>query len=203
MIYKAMGHTSNPPKKEKERILNTVRILFITSVYIDNTEEIDNLRYKYIRHKGLFHLLEGEIQTAEINGNTVKDALKLIAEPWLMTWAKERKQVTEIPTTMLQIPLSATEATLALRNAIIRRITLKGSNNKIKYETLYKEIGIDENDKSSTAYYHREAVRKNSKAILKYYEKENITFHGEKIICAETKTKDGIIFKKEHKKPKK
>lgn len=192
MIYNEMGKNGNPNKDDKKKILSSVFRLSIAKLIIDNSEETDYLNYNYPRHYRETHsMLDADMKWGvEYNGNVVKDAIHVKEEPWLMAWAKERRQVTVIPTSMLQIPLSNTEFNLELRNAIIHQIVWKESSNKITFDYLYKATG-------ATDRRIKQRVRERSAEILKYYECEGI-----KDVKCEVET-DGIIFKKSKKKSKK
>lgn len=148
-IHYAMGNTSRPSDDQREKIDSSITKMRFANVFLDNMEE--SQRYNYPRFKagtGIyceFYLLPVDRISAIINGQVVESAIQVLKEPPLMTFARQRKQITTITVKVLQSPLSKTEANLQIDDYLIERIakakrTSKGV--KILYETLYKAAQI-------------------------------------------------------------
>lgn len=148
-IHYAMGNTGRPSEEQRQKINTSITKMRFANVFLDNVEE--SQRYNYPRFKagtGLYHefyLLPVDRISAIINGQVVEAAIQVLKEPPLMTFARQRKQLTTITVKVLQSPLSKTDANLLIDDYLIERIakakrTSKGV--KILYETLYKAAQI-------------------------------------------------------------
>lgn len=147
-IYKAMGNKGRPNAATIEKILESVEILSRARVYIDNTEET-KLYTKYEKIKGSFYLLATEQVTAYAKGVIVKDAIKILGIPQLLTFAENRGQVTTTPLALLESPMSQTEANLLLEDYLFSRIArmknakrLSKTQKTILIETIYQKCSI-------------------------------------------------------------
>lgn len=142
-IYFAMGGTKEPSKKQTDRIRDSVFKMRKADIQIDTIKEAEIYNYDRFQHRG--YLLPAEITTAEINGQIVKDAIKPLMEPPIMTFAKKRKQITTLSVKMLQAPVNMTDANLLIADYLLERIgraKRSGQSCKILYDTLYEKAQI-------------------------------------------------------------
>lgn len=141
-IYNAMGYKGSAGKSDIEKINNSLTKMAGANIYIDNIEEADAYKSKpHFKYDG--KLIPMERVTAEINGNITDGAIHLYREPPLMTFARERKQITTITVGLLNSPLNKTDNNIRLEDYLIERIAhIKNGKQKSKilYETLFKNI---------------------------------------------------------------
>lgn len=151
-IYKRMGNTSRPNLKDKEKILNSIKTMLRAIVTIDNTEETD-LYPKYDKVKATFHLLPCEICEGYFKGKLIEEAIKIVEFPKIIAFAQQRKQVTLIPQSVLESPISKTDDNLLLTDYLITRIArMKNSKcitRTILLDTIYQKCTIDTKMKKS------------------------------------------------------
>ena len=144
-IYFAMGNTGRPPKYTLQKIQDSITKMTAARVFVDNTEESQTYNYPRFKYDGA--LLPLERATAVINGQLADAAIHIFREPPVMTFAKQRRQITSITVKVLQSPISKTDANLIIDDYLIERITAAKNRNKpskILYETLYEKTGITE-----------------------------------------------------------
>lgn len=170
-IYKAMGNKGRPNAATIEKILESVEILSRARVYIDNTEET-KLYTKYEKIKGSFYLLATEQVTAYAKGVIVKDAIKILGIPQLLTFAENRGQVTTTPLALLESPMSQTEANLLLEDYLFSRIArmknakrLSKAQKTILIETIYQKCNI-------ATYKQKQRLPDKIMTILDHYKNE-------------------------------
>ncbi len=146
-IYRAMGHTGNPSGRQREEIL-AMLVKFYAPILLDNREEID-AGYNYpsmCKIRPLMHIdidFAKQFKPVKINGSLVQGAVKILEEPILLRFSRERKQITEINANLLNTPYKHTEENMALDDYLIRRC--KRANGKtvtILLDTLYENVGI-------------------------------------------------------------
>ena len=146
-VYYAMGNTGKPAAKHIKKIDDALSKMTGATITLDNAREASALKGKYPHFKYEGSLLPIEKITAIVNGQVTESAIHIFREPPLMTFAKERKQVTTIDVSLLQSPLNKTDANLLIDDYLIDRISKEKNrrNNKhcrILYETLYKNANI-------------------------------------------------------------
>ena len=142
-IYYAMGNTGKPSKNQLEKINDSVTKMKGADVFLDNIRETES--YNYLRFKYQGYLLPAEIVTATINGQLSESAIHLFREPPIVSFAKQRKQITTITVKVLQSPISKTDANLLIDDYLIERIAQAKSGRqpkKILYDTLYEYAQI-------------------------------------------------------------
>ena len=151
-IYKAMGNPGRPTPSIKEEILEAVKIASRTRVSIDTAAEIS--KYPNTdRISAEFQLLDTEIVTAYSRGKIVKNGIKILGVPKLYTFAANRKQVSCLPASILEVPVSKTKQTIPLLNYLVQRI-LRMKNDKtapkeILLDNLFLQCRIDSKSKRS------------------------------------------------------
>lgn len=144
-IYYAMGYTGRPNKRDLMRIDSAITKMNGARIFFDNEQE--SKKYKgYVRFKYDGQLLPMERETAIINGKLADAAIHIFREPPLITFAKQRKQITTINVKLLQSPINKTDANLQIDDYLIERISKakngKGHSCRILFKTLYERAGI-------------------------------------------------------------
>ena len=119
-VYYAMGNTGKPAAYQIQKIQDSITKMSGARVYVDNTQEITV--YKYPRFKYDGPLLPIERATAIVNGKIADAAIHIFREPPVMTFARQRKQITTITVKALQSPISKTDANLLIDDYLIERI---------------------------------------------------------------------------------
>ena len=145
-IYYAMGNTGKPGAKHIKKIDDALSKMTGAKITLDNAQEAEALKGKYPHFKYDGSLLPIERITAIVNGQISESAIHIFREPPLMTFAKERKQVTTIDVKLLQSPINKTDANLLIDDYLIDRIS-KAKNGKHKtcrilYKTLFEHADI-------------------------------------------------------------
>ncbi len=151
-VYYAMGNTGKPATYQIQKIQDRITKMTGARVYIDNLDETTTYNYPRFKYDG--PLLPVERATAIVNGKIADAALHLFREPPVMTFAKQRKQITTITVKMLQSPISKTDANLLIDDYLIERIAKAKRNSKkvkILYSTLYEAAQITTKNKRSRA----------------------------------------------------
>ena len=144
-IYYAMGYTGTPGTSDRKKINDAITKMSGAKILLDNAKEAAALNnIMHFQYDG--SLLPIERRTAIINGKLSDAAIKLFREPPLMTFAKQRKQVTTIDVQLLQSPLNKTDANIQIDDYLIERIS-KAKNGKshvctILLKTLYERTNI-------------------------------------------------------------
>lgn len=145
-IHRMMGNSTSANAVETKKINDSLTKMGAARVYLDSTKEGSrHPRFKYDAP-----LLPFERISAYINNTLTESAIKLFREPPLMTFARERGQITPITVQLLDVPhVSKSEANLRLEDYLIDRIghmKRAGSNapRKILYTTVFDRCGITE-----------------------------------------------------------
>lgn len=145
-VYYAMGNTGKPSTNQIEKIDAALSKMTGAKITLDNAQEAEATKGKYPHFKYDGSLLPIEKITAIVNGQVSESAIHIFREPPLMTFAKERKQVTTIDVALLQSPVSKTDANLLIDDYLIDRISKakngKGNSCRILYKTLYEHADI-------------------------------------------------------------
>lgn len=146
-IYKAMGNTSKPNNNDIDKINESLTKMQAAHVYLNNISE-HQLYSKYDKFVYDASLLPMERISAVVNGQAVESAIHLFREPPLISFARERKQITTISRRLLESPLSKTDANLTIDDYLLERIShiknKKGKiSNKLLYATIYEKCHIN------------------------------------------------------------
>ena len=187
-IYYAMGYTGNPGTKDLTKINEAITKMTTARIFFDNEQEAASYKnYNHFRYDG--SLLPLERGTAIINGQLADAAIHIFREPPLITFAKQRRQITTVDVKLLQSPVSKTDANLLIDDYLIERIG-KAKNGKshscrILFDTLYKRTGIPDKPKTNTEKSARRRAPDKIKKYLTHYQKEGF-------ITRFTMEKDGI-----------
>lgn len=121
-IYYAMGYVGRPGKPDFEKINNAITKMRRAEIFIGNREDprATKPNKNSLPYDG--SLLPMERVTAYINGKMTEGAIHLFREPPVMTFAKDRKQVTTISLKLLQSPISKTDTNILIDDYLIERI---------------------------------------------------------------------------------
>lgn len=181
-IYYAMGYTGKPSAYNLKKINDACSKMTGAKILFDNKPEAEALDgYPHFKYDG--PLLPFERITAIANGQITEGAIKLFREPPLMSFAKQRQQVTTIDVKLLQSPVDKTDANLSIDDYLIERISKakksKGDSEKILYKTLYERANI-------TTKKQKQRAPKKIEKYLEYYQQQ-------KFIKKYTVKNDGII----------
>ena len=159
-IHYAMGNTKRPAAYQLEKINEAVSKMTTAKLFLDNALEVEKLKYNYGKFKYDGALLPMERMTATIKGQLSDAAIHIFREPPLMTFARERNQITTFDVKLLQSPVSKTDGNLAIEDYLLERIAgakqaaSKGKKvviNTILYETLFQKVGITDRKQKSRA----------------------------------------------------
>lgn len=167
-IHAQMGYTNKPSKNQIKKIDESLSKMTGAQILLDTEMEARVLNYKRFEYEG--SLLPIERVRAIINGQLTESAVHIFREPPLMTFAKERRQVTTVNVSLLQSPVSKTDANLQIEDYLIERISRakngKSKSCKILFKTLFKHANVN------TASQKSRAPEK-IKAYLTHYQQEN------------------------------
>ena len=182
-IYAQMGKDGRASNDDLAKINNSITKMMRATLHLDNGVEAARAKN---RRSFIYDgaLLQAERIQAIVNGQLSESAIHLFREPPMITFAKQRQQITTIKRSLLAAPLNLTNQNIALQNYLIERIAhiKKGSiSNKILYNTIFENVNI------STPMQKQRAVPKIIK-LMEYYQKE-------KFIKGFKTEKDGVIIK--------
>lgn len=131
-LYYAMGQIGNPGKKDYVKLAEAITKMGGAWIYVNNQEEIE-AKYNYPRFIYDGPLLPMERVTAIVDGKITDAAIHLFREPPLITFARQRKQITNINIKLIQSPVNKTESNIALEDYLIERIA-QARNERRKLE---------------------------------------------------------------------
>lgn len=145
-IHRAMGNSSSPSPAQVDKINESITKMGAARVYIDNAREIE-VNKKYAAFKYDAALLPFERVRKYINGTLSESAIHLFREPPLITFARERQQITTIERQLLESPISKTDGNLRLEDYLLERIGhmkngAAGTPRKMLYATIYEHCAI-------------------------------------------------------------
>lgn len=144
-IYRQMGNTGRPKAADLKKINDSLTKMGIARIYIDSSQEAGIYKgYKKFKYDAALLPFE-RAENIIINGKEVDTAIHFFREPPLMTFARQRKQITTLELELLESPISKTEANLAIDDYLLERISRikKGTAQpRILYETLYQKCNI-------------------------------------------------------------
>lgn len=166
-VHYAMGETTKPNKKTREKILTSVIKLTKTHIHLDNKEEADAYKYKHYTYDA--SLLPAEIITARVEGQITEGVIHLFREPPLFTFARQREQITAADVKLLQIPLNKTNKNLMLDDYLRGQIKwMKNKNskrsNKITFEDMFEQTKL-------TGRKEKARQKANALKLLEHYKK--------------------------------
>lgn len=147
-VYYMMGNSKSttPSTTDTQKINDSLTKMGAARVYIDNIKETQTAKgYAHFQYDAA--LLPFERIKAYINGKLTDSAIHLFREPPLISFARQRNQITTLSRQLLESPVSKTNAHLRIDDYLIERIghmkNSKGNTpRKMKFTTIYKQCGI-------------------------------------------------------------
>lgn len=144
-IYYAMGYTGKPGTSDLKKINESILKMLKATISINNEQEAQVYKKygKFIYRGSLLPVETSEYHN--FKGKLTDAAIHIFREPPLISFAKQRKQVTTVSIELLQSPVSKTNTNLMIDDYLIERIARSKNNKssqKILYKTLYKKVGI-------------------------------------------------------------
>jgi len=138
-IYKMMGNRGQPNASDVQKVNDSLDKMGAARVYIDSTEEV-KVNKGYTAFKYDAPLLPFERVSAYINNTLAESAVHLFREPPLITFAKDRRQITSIPRRLLESPISKTDANLMIDDYLLERISHMRTNAKLPRKILFSTL---------------------------------------------------------------
>lgn len=181
-ICKTLNNGRNPKAEEIAQVNESITKMAAAHIFIDNLGEVEAKKSKTL-YKYDASLLPCERLSAFFDGGFTDCAIHLFREPPLISFARERKQITTINMNVLQAPVSRTEQTLRIQDYLIERIShmkrKKSSNRKMSFETIFKKctISTKQGRQRAKGYIRRYLDHYKKVAFIKDYgeEKDGIT----------------------------
>lgn len=184
MLYHAMTGVDNPSldSKTSEQLKARLEFMRRTMVTIDVTNEIAAKFVKEDVEKAVYesYMLPLSRLQAVLNGREV-EAYHLLSAPPLYQYAATKRQLSVVPSVLLEAPLNNTRTTIPLKNYILTRIQgMKNPHNKLRsnnilYKSIFAELGEEQPTK-----LRRQRVREYTKQFLEYLLQQGyITFYEE------------------------
>lgn len=183
-IYSVMtGYKkNNPNKKQVDSIERCLKKLSSINVFIDITNEVnsnliqdkqplidagilknnkDKIKKVTIEQK----MLSYSVGTIESENGKIFKSIKILVEPTLLTYNKAKKTLITIPMEYIGLTNSNTsERTIAFQDYLLIRIMSfkngKMRENKILYNTLYRDSGVDVPEDKSNRKRDRTTIKK-------------------------------------------
>ena len=159
-IYHGMGYSGRCGAADIQKILTSIKKMAKAWVYINNSQEVEVYkRYMTFDYDG--YLLPCELRPAYINGKYTDTAILIYREPPLITFARQRKQITTLSVALLQSPVSKTDANMRIEDYLLERISRAQNEDdrkkrpereyksRILYKTLYERCGIPAKPKNA------------------------------------------------------
>lgn len=151
-IYNAMGYTGRMSATDIKKINAAITKMNGAHIYIDNIAEHSVYNYDHFKYDGV--LLPMERIQAIINGQPVEAAIHIFREPPMVSFARDRKQITKLDIKLLDTPLSKTNANIQLEDFLLEEINRikKGKRNpKMLYTSIYEAAGITQKKQKQRA----------------------------------------------------
>ena len=146
-IFRQMGNSTQPAPDQIQKIWDSLTKMRAAVIQLDNQKETETIKkYGVFKYDG--QLLPFERISAYINNQLTDAAIHLFREPPLVSFARQRNQVTTITRKLLESPISKTDANLQLEDYLLERIGHMQKPNsttpkKILYSTIYENCGIE------------------------------------------------------------
>ena len=167
-IFREMGNSAPPAPDQIQKIWDSLTKMRSAVIQLDNQKETETIKkYGVFKYDG--QLLPFERISAYINNTLTDAAIHLFREPPLVSFARQRNQVTTITRKLLESPISKTEANLQLEDYLLERIGhMKKPNSttprKILYATIFENCGIESRNQ-------RHRAPEKIKRYLEWYQK--------------------------------
>ena len=145
-VYAMMGNSKTPGKEDLRKVNDSLTKMGAARVYIDNAQEVQQTKgYKHFKYDA--PLLPFERISAYINGQLTESAIHLFRVPPLISFARQRNQITTISRQLLESPISKTDANLLIDDYLLERIGHMKSGKgkaprKMLFATIYNKCNI-------------------------------------------------------------
>jgi len=176
-IYRHMGYKGRPGAKDLKRIHECIVKMMGAQISVDNELEANTYKkYGHFTYRGVLLPVEiGELY--DVQGALTDAAIHILREPPLMTFARQRDQLTTVSLKLLQSPVNKTDANLAIDDYLIVQIkrAQKGKQHgrhRMLFKTIYKNTGIPEKPKTNTEKSARQRAPGKIKKFLTHYQDE-------------------------------
>lgn len=165
-IYHKMGNSKDkrPNKADFEKINNSLKKQSYAHLVLHNLGEQD-INYKYPEFKYSGQLLQFEKVTAEIDGQPIESAIHMFREPPLVSFARERQQITTVKNAVLESPVNKTEQNLQIDDYLIEQIAAMKRDPKFNRKILFKTLFVNCEVKGKNPARTKETIEK----YLKHY----------------------------------
>lgn len=163
-IHNVMGNPGKPSPAQKEKIKHSILKMLAATIHVDNRQEVD-AGYNYPLYDYNGPLLPCDMRTDTLDGQIVRDAIRIFAEPPIIEFARGRGQITTIPAKLLMGPVSKTEENIAIEDYLIQRIS-KARSGALSSRILIKTICEKANIKSER---QQRRVNEKIEKLLEYY----------------------------------
>lgn len=169
MVYRAVNGMSEQEKvspQAMEAVRNSLNKSRFMRLKVNYTEEAKARNIDIAKAEIDSNLLEARVITIEAGGHKV-DAYRIHEMPVLYEYAQQTKQIISVPLKLLSTKGATrnTEEIIPIKEYLIRRIEImkndKSMSNKILYETIFDEVGIEHPNKKKSF-----DIRTGIKAIL-------------------------------------
>lgn len=186
-IYHAMGSTGTPGPTIRERIDASLTKMLAAKISVDNSEEATS--YKYDKFVYESSLLPMERISAYVNGKFTDSAIHLFREPPLLTFARQRKQITTFNLKLLQSPIGKTDINLAIDDYLLTRISKarrKENYCKILYTAICEYLNVDKESPTNQKNIKKRLPHRVQQYLDYYIEADGIKSY--------TAEKDGVTI---------
>ncbi len=166
-IYDSMGNKGRPGASDIKKINDSITKMNGATLSLNNKAEADAYNYDYFEYDG--KLLQMERIKGVVKGQVSEAVIHVFREPAIVTFARQRKQITTISKKLLNSPLSKTNANMELEDYLIERISHMKKGNirkKMLFSTIYDNTHI------STVKQKQRAPEK-IKKLLEHYKANN------------------------------
>ena len=181
MIFQLLsGNISDERNKmsdeTRRKILSSVDKMRFTSIEINATAEVKAGMLTRVMFNS--YLIPAERTEVEVNGQIVKDGIRLIKMPPLFEYASLKNQIATINVKMLDTPLNNTPENIELKAYLLRRIlSMANANNNmrdvIRYDTLYEYLRITAPNPNQLKKKHKN-IRDKTKILLDFWKEEKL-----------------------------
>ena len=143
-IYSVMTGKKKPDKGSIKKVNDSITKMQCARIYLSNikdtegnSENAEATRMNYPEWSYNANLLPCERLTLRRKGQTF-EAIHLFREPPLITFAKDRKQITAISPQLLASPINKNEETIRIEDYLLERIAHMKRGSKLSEKILYK-----------------------------------------------------------------
>lgn len=192
-IYKHMGYKGKSGENDKLKIRSSVIKMLGARIYLSNALEAE--KYKYLPFNYTGSLLPVEMVEPDtsysVNGGITDALIHIFREPPVVSFARQRHQITTINLGLLQSTMNKTDRNLLIDDYLIERIS-KAKNGRtrkhscrILYKTLCDHAGIKENTEKD-----RKARQRMPDTVKKYL----LHYQSQGFITRYTAEPDGVTI---------